>query len=647
MYVEYRDDAGKAVRLPVEEGGEPITIGRNPNSSIHVQETSVSRNHGRIGHDGRGVFIRDLGSSNGTWVNGERRRRAQLSEGDVIRFGEVFEVHVLGGSAPGGDGSRPRPRPAAEQSSRPRRPTGASPAMNAPAGSEGGAKPAQATRRKERRPQPTRARVDGKKLERMRETGRGGSLEVPGKPRPVARSSGRLSTDKAAAALQRRVAELEAKLADAEDRARSAEQDARQHESRAMRYTVELDGLSDKYVKLKENNQVISRSLEETREELREREDDAFEAERKVTELEAELEKQREKATEATEQLSGLKVRLTQRDRQIEELQRQLDLLEYELRAQREEMDSLQSNFNREGGDVERLERKVNLLQEVIQEKESLIEQLRIDLRDKDIEIRQVRMGVGISDLEHEKRQLLQDYHNATRRVDELNDRYIEQTRQLDALKDELAQARAEAGERRPTVPADISDHPDFKAKVREIERLREELQQTQRDLARAELKLEEAVGQAEGAGKLAGELEVLRRKNESLESRLAETDGQLGELRTLLDAAPGHAVPSEELLEDLEALTDAADASRSNARLVRRYAEHIERDARAATDDAATEKLRESVEMVVDTAVVLAQDLSEQARLLTAVRQRLGAERDDAAAIHDDALANNDGETP
>ena len=387
-----------------------------------------------------------------------------------------------------------------------------------------------------------------------------------------------------------------------------------------MRYSVELDGLSDKYVKLKEQNQVISRSLEETRDELRQREDEAFEAERRVTELENELTGSREKAGDATEQLSGLKVRLTQKDRQIEELQRQLDLLEYELRSQRDEMESLQSNFNREGGDVDRLERKVNLLQEVIEEKESLIEQLRMDLRDKDIEIRQVRMGVGISDLEHEKRQLLEDYHNATRRVDELNDRLQKQTKEVESLRGEVVEVR-EAADRKPAQLEDVSDHPDFKAKAREVERLREDLAVTQKDLAKAELKFEAAQSGSEGVARLEADVVILQRKNDSLETKLAQTETQIRELREV-EARPAKAGPVLDpgFIEELEALVDAAAAARSNARLIRRYASQIEK---METTDA---EAGEAIDLLNDIAVVLYQDLNEQERMARELHGQVGA---------------------
>ncbi len=64
-----------------------MTLGRSPSSDIVLPDVSVSKNHARISQDGEGWSLADLGSTNGTWVNGERVREARLAKGDLVRFG--------------------------------------------------------------------------------------------------------------------------------------------------------------------------------------------------------------------------------------------------------------------------------------------------------------------------------------------------------------------------------------------------------------------------------------------------------------------------------------------------------------------------------------------------------------------------------
>jgi len=67
-----------------------MTIGRDPKNHIQLLAQPVSRNHAQFIVDGDGVSVLDLGSSNGTKVNGERISQVELQEGDVIDIGNIF-----------------------------------------------------------------------------------------------------------------------------------------------------------------------------------------------------------------------------------------------------------------------------------------------------------------------------------------------------------------------------------------------------------------------------------------------------------------------------------------------------------------------------------------------------------------------------
>ena len=66
------------------------TIGRAVECDIVIASKSVSREHTRIRRDGRRWFVDDLGSTNGTWLNGERLIGSlPLLDGDSLKVGDV------------------------------------------------------------------------------------------------------------------------------------------------------------------------------------------------------------------------------------------------------------------------------------------------------------------------------------------------------------------------------------------------------------------------------------------------------------------------------------------------------------------------------------------------------------------------------
>lgn len=71
-----------------------VTLGRGPDSLLRLDDPSVSRRHAvvffRHGH----IMLEDQGSTNGTFVNGERIDKAELKNGDRLRLGRVY-VRVI------------------------------------------------------------------------------------------------------------------------------------------------------------------------------------------------------------------------------------------------------------------------------------------------------------------------------------------------------------------------------------------------------------------------------------------------------------------------------------------------------------------------------------------------------------------------
>ncbi len=102
---------------------EVITLGRVPDNMIQVEDASVSSRHAQLNViEGGNYHLQDLGSTNGTRVNGAPVGEAPLRNGDRIRFGSV-EASYLSDNAtavtPLPAAAAPVAQPAAES----RRPT--------------------------------------------------------------------------------------------------------------------------------------------------------------------------------------------------------------------------------------------------------------------------------------------------------------------------------------------------------------------------------------------------------------------------------------------------------------------------------------------------------------------------------------------
>jgi predicted component of type VI protein secretion system len=68
---------------------EKTTVGRVPDNTFEIPEASVSSHHAEIHLRGNEVFIKDLNSTNGTFVNGEKVSEVVLKPGQILRLGMV------------------------------------------------------------------------------------------------------------------------------------------------------------------------------------------------------------------------------------------------------------------------------------------------------------------------------------------------------------------------------------------------------------------------------------------------------------------------------------------------------------------------------------------------------------------------------
>ena len=66
---------------------QDVIIGRSVGSNVRLDDSEVSRHHARINHDGSNFILRDLGSANGSRVNGQICTEQSLRNGDTLQFG--------------------------------------------------------------------------------------------------------------------------------------------------------------------------------------------------------------------------------------------------------------------------------------------------------------------------------------------------------------------------------------------------------------------------------------------------------------------------------------------------------------------------------------------------------------------------------
>lgn len=125
--VHVRSD-GHQQNVPLKTG--KIVVGRLDECQIRIPSAQVSRRHCEITSGPDGVRVRDLGSSNGTIVNGQRVQEAHLRPGDVLSIGPMLFVVRIDGEPAQIDPEALSARVAASSAAPVRQPTPSTVAAN-------------------------------------------------------------------------------------------------------------------------------------------------------------------------------------------------------------------------------------------------------------------------------------------------------------------------------------------------------------------------------------------------------------------------------------------------------------------------------------------------------------------------------------
>lgn len=90
LFVIRGNDQG--VRFELDEPA--LGVGRDPSNRIQLHDTEVSRRHAEVRRNGKTYILSDLGSSNGTFVNGAKVTEHELASGDQVQVGSTLMLYT-------------------------------------------------------------------------------------------------------------------------------------------------------------------------------------------------------------------------------------------------------------------------------------------------------------------------------------------------------------------------------------------------------------------------------------------------------------------------------------------------------------------------------------------------------------------------
>lgn len=105
------DGSESTFELPEDK----TTVGRVPENLLQIADDSVSSSHAEITFENGNFTVRDLGSTNGTFLNDEPIESSVLTSGDTLRFGSVSTTFISQAEVKAEVKAEPTPAPTTSQ----------------------------------------------------------------------------------------------------------------------------------------------------------------------------------------------------------------------------------------------------------------------------------------------------------------------------------------------------------------------------------------------------------------------------------------------------------------------------------------------------------------------------------------------------
>ena len=516
-YVEYKDEEDRIHRFNLRPvPGFKIVIGRSPTCNLRLNSRMLGRSHGSIIFEDNGFVYHDMGSVNGSAVNNEKVSVHKLKNKDVMKLGNrELTFHT--------DMETPVKRPV-------RAPTAG-----------------------------LSAQIPMLKKENDALRKRCNDLAL------------KMKQD--AQAFEKALKEKERAI----DKMKKMEQEIKKIRDKDVAYSVDLHSLVERNKEMAEKMKFQQGLLEQAREDLQDMQARNNTLQARIDDTQEQTGTLRKRLADYKQRVEDLKVKMTQAHREIDQIRRDNDIKDYDIRTIRDENEILREKSATLETSLREQNKKVRDFEVIIEENRGHLDELRRQIQQKNNEIdalqSRLRTGQGgAGDMEARLRDEItvreQEIEEFRVRVTELSGKVSAMEQERTDLTGKVGELQEQLNEARKT-PVDISDHPEYKDKLRNIERLGKELEEMKARMDSMATEVDEAKVRAMKAVEI--RLEQLQQENDSLKARNDE-------IKAMLDSS-GPAATNESIRVYMEELTDTLIMLKDSFGEIRSFFHALARD--------------------------------------------------------------------